>query len=504
MGRPKISKVIPEDVRNYLTSAYKNKISNNNDSPAKGKTGRYRAFTKALNEYLIQKADTNDKLADIAEYFGIKGIGEETIFSAFSLKGRGKNQDGRERDAASKYTRDLLCLFASNGHFDWDKTLTKLFPDHLDQLDSSARQLLEGIDKKALPSSTERDFVRTTFIEADVPKLNNPDYPVFPPAPWFTPAWPATPTFPIQVPGFLDVYLKDESANPTGLHKDRMAWEIAKKAKYFEDQHGHGRDFSLITSGGAAISIQFFLNLIGASSTLRAVVHPGMDDALKEAMVKLGCLVFEADLKAKELTQADIRQATDNKNVIDLTYRTTDIPGIEYYDWLSCEILNSEPDYCFIPFGTGELYTNVLRFVQKAYHERFFQCDLRLKANIDRLTKCHFLGATTDRADSKLTKLFAYHRPLYENHKGLVKKLRSDEIIGSSSSIEVVRERYVDEAIDIAATLGINCEPSGIAGLALLLQMKKKVNVSAKILIVNTGRTNLHPLPPSSKKSNKS
>ena len=252
-----------------------------------------------------------------------------------------------------------------------------------------------------------------------------------------------------------------------------MAWEIAEKAKQYEDQHGFGVDFSLITSGTAAISIQFFLNLKGASSILRSLVHPGIDSSLKEAMEKLGCLVFEADLKAKELTQAEIRNVTENEDAIDLTYRTTDIPGIEYYDWLSCEILNSEPDYCFIPFGTGELYTNVLRFVQRAYHERFFQCDLRLQANIDRLTKCHFLGATTNRADSKLTKLFAYHRPLLENYRSLVKTLRSQEIIGSKSSIEVVREQYVDEAVDIAAKLDINCEPSGIAGLALLLQMKK-------------------------------
>ena len=52
---------------------------------------------------------------------------------------------------------------------------------------------------------------------------NDPLKPEFPPN---NPKFPATPTFKIKVPEFSDVWLKDESVNPTGTHKDRMAWEM--------------------------------------------------------------------------------------------------------------------------------------------------------------------------------------------------------------------------------------------------------------------------------------
>ena len=56
-----------------------------------------------------------------------------------------------------------------------------------------------------------------------IPSENNPNKPEFPPG---NPKFPATPTFKIEVSGFSNVWLKDESVNPTGTHKDRMAWEI--------------------------------------------------------------------------------------------------------------------------------------------------------------------------------------------------------------------------------------------------------------------------------------
>ena len=52
---------------------------------------------------------------------------------------------------------------------------------------------------------------------------NDPLRPEFPAD---DPKFPATPTYQINVPGFSDVWIKDESYNPTGTHKDRMAWEI--------------------------------------------------------------------------------------------------------------------------------------------------------------------------------------------------------------------------------------------------------------------------------------
>ncbi len=50
--------------------------------------------------------------------------------------------------------------------------------------------------------------------------------PLKPEFPVDDPKFPATPTYQIDITGFSNVWLKDESHNPTGTHKDRMGWEI--------------------------------------------------------------------------------------------------------------------------------------------------------------------------------------------------------------------------------------------------------------------------------------
>jgi threonine synthase len=72
-------------------------------------------------------------------------------------------------------------------------------------------------------------------------------------------------------------------------------------------------------------------------------------------------------------------------------------------------------------------------------------------------------------------------------------EMKDHRLIGRRSSICFVKERFVDEAMDLAANQGINGEPSGLAGLALLLQMRDKLPRDKRILIVNTGLTNYCP-----------
>jgi len=91
---------------------------------------------------------------------------------------------------------------------------------------------------------------------------NDPLHPEFP---FNNPKFPATPTYKINVPGFSNVWLKDESHNPTGTHKDRMAWEIIVTYKDFIKSKIEGRisvlpQMSIISSGSSAIAIQSLLN----------------------------------------------------------------------------------------------------------------------------------------------------------------------------------------------------------------------------------------------------
>jgi threonine dehydratase len=61
--------------------------------------------------------------------------------------------------------------------------------------------------------------------------------------------------------------------------------------------------------------------------------------------------------------------------------------------------------------------------------------------------------------------------------------------IGPGSGILDVEDEFIEEALALASQQNITCEPSGIAGLALLLQTQNDVPKDSKILIVNTGKT---------------
>lgn len=88
---------------------------------------------------------------------------------------------------------------------------------------------------------------------------NNPFKPEFP---IDDPKFPATPTYKIEVPGFSNVWMKDESVNPTGTHKDRMAREIVVTYRDFLLSKKRGLlpgalpQASIISSGSAAYAIQ--------------------------------------------------------------------------------------------------------------------------------------------------------------------------------------------------------------------------------------------------------
>ena len=419
---------------------------------------------------------------------------------------------------ATKYLRDILCYYATDGKNDWNEIITQDFSQYKNLLDeikiisdiSTKKNILQEIldklkDVDAKISKPELAVIKKQVKRPQqnkperisrlitIPSLNNPLKPEFPPSPFYNPKFPATNTYKINVPGFKNVWLKDESINPTGSHKDRMGWEITINALKFKL-----KEISIISSGTAAIAIQHMFNLFQVSTKLKVLVDVEINNEIKGAIRNIGCEVYETDLSKNELWDEQIRKLTVNKKGIDITYRETmDIHNIQYYDWMSYEILNINPDFCFIPFGTGDLFTNVLNIVNKEFNSRNFIHDPRLEGKIEKIIKCHFLGATTNNSKSKLEKLFSYFLPSLYKHKEFVEQLKTFSCVGKMSGIYFVKEEFVDEAIKIAVKEKINCEPSGIAGLALLLQMKEQIQQDKKILIVNTGRTNYYPEKPS-------
>lgn len=334
-------------------------------------------------------------------------------------------------------------------------------------------------------SAAEQKILESIIIASE----NDPGNPEFPPG---CPRFPATPVYPLEVPGFENVWLKDESQNFTGTHKDRMAWEIVVTyrdfllAKQYGQTSGDLPAMSIISSGSAAVAIQTLLRTYDLPS-LKVLLDIHIDPMLVSYLRQLGCEVYQTDLTKRMLHWKDILSLTNNENGFDITSSEALDPTTRFYDWLSYEILNISPEYCFIPFGTGNLYENILNINKKEVARE--QHDPRFTGDVKLLRHCNFMGATVNNPHSKAIKLYSPHLPFVHFDEQWIRTYRAAGFCGNRSNVYLLQEHYIDQAMLLASRQGIACEESGIAGLALLLQMQETLPKDTKMLIINTGKT---------------
>lgn len=335
-------------------------------------------------------------------------------------------------------------------------------------------------------SKKEEKILKSIVVASE----NDPRKPEFPAD---NPKFPATPIYRIKVPGFSNVWLKDESKNPTGTHKDRMAWEMVVSYRDFLLAKKRGQvkrplpQMSIISFGSAAIAIQTQLKKYRLPN-LKVLIDRGFIEPLAlKSIKKLGCEIYETDLAKKSLSWKEILILTHNQDGFDITSNEALDPTTRFYDWLSYEIINNSPDYCFIPFGTGNLYENILNVNKKEVSTK--NHDPRFKGEVKILRKCNFLGATSNNPRTKAEKLYSPHLPFVHYDEQWIRFYRYAGFCGPESDVHLLKEEYLEQAIALAESQGVNCEYSGIAGLALMLQIKSKLPKDKKILIVNTGKT---------------
>ncbi len=337
---------------------------------------------------------------------------------------------------------------------------------------------------------TEKE--RKILYSISIGSENDPTKPEFPPE---DPKFPATPCVKINIPGFSNIWIKDESKNITGTHKDRMAWEIvvtyrdfliAKKDNLVKDRKLP--TMSIITSGSAAIAIQSMLKKYNLPN-LKCLVDIDLDESIVQSLEQLGCEVYKTDLSRKSLHWKEILELTENLDGIDITSSGGLDPTTRYYDWLSYEVINMSPDYCFMPFGSGILFENILNVNKKEVSSTLH--DPRFSGNVNKLRKCNFFGATVNDPKSKADKLYAPHRPFNIFDEQWIRVYRSAGYCGPESNVHLLQEKFLNKALEIAKDQNIDAEPSGIAGLGLLLQLSDRIDKKKKIVIINTGKTKI-------------
>ena len=323
-----------------------------------------------------------------------------------------------------------------------------------------------------------------------IPSDNNPLLPEFPSD---NPKFPATKTYQVNVPGFKSVWLKDESTNPTGTHKDRMAWEVVVSYKEILKQclknNSQIPQMSIISSGSAALALQYAFNKYNLPN-LKVLFDVNINPRTIQQLKSIGVETYLTDLSIKQLNWQNILELTNNIDGIDITSNKALNSNNVLYDWLSYEIINQTPDYCFIPFGSGGLYENILNIVKKECIHKVK--DPRLSADIQKVKKCNFIGAGINNLNSKAaTKLYAKFTPYISCNQHWLRFYRLSEYCGKKSDILFLQEKYLDKAIEIANDNQLTFEPSGIAGLGIMLQLQDKIDTSKKMLVVNTGKSKI-------------
>ncbi|MCK5023368.1 MAG: PLP-dependent lyase/thiolase [Candidatus Aenigmarchaeota archaeon] len=334
-------------------------------------------------------------------------------------------------------------------------------------------------------SKSEEEILKSIKIRSD----NDPNRPEFPPD---KPKYPTTPTYQIKVPGFKNVWLKDESVNPTGTHKDRMAWEIIVQYRKFLEakKMGHVNGplprFSIISSGNAAVALAEMFKKFNLPK-VKVLVDIHMPDKILNYLKNNYCEVYQTNLSRKPFSTEEVLAMTNNENGFDITSNEALDPNTIFYDWMSYDIINKEADYVFVPFGTGSLFENICTIMRREILKVKVH-DPRLEADTNKFRTMNILGATVNLSTSNAYMLYSQHLPFVHYNEQWIRFYKKFGFVGKDSGVYVVSEGSLEEAYDLAISQGVNCEHSGIAGLALLLDRKNEIPNSKKIVIVNTGK----------------
>jgi len=334
--------------------------------------------------------------------------------------------------------------------------------------------------------------------EAEMEHINDPDYPEFPPG---NEVFPSSPTRSINMPQLGEILIKDESVHKwSGTHKDRMAWEVVVSYKNIEKAITDGRlknqklpSFSLTSSGSAALAIG---RMLAEHSLPKLKVLSDVsleeDAELCNAITSTHCELYLTEMSRTEISVDQTLWLTNNQSGFDLTDFHNTTRAMYIYDWLCYEILNENPDYIFVPYGTGTLFreiTNILR------HEASIDTvrDRRLSKEVSasRLRGVHVLGATSNNPNTKADKLYAPYRPYHNRNMHEAYYYKSCGYVGEHTGVYTIQEHHLTTAFELAKSAGVECEHSGCAGLALLHQMRHEIESNARVLVVNTGKLRL-------------
>jgi threonine synthase len=315
------------------------------------------------------------------------------------------------------------------------------------------------------------------------------------------PEWKATPIkiLDLSSEGYGQVYVKDESKNPTKTIKDRMAWELTTLFRdYARGLHLKKKEgllngnigslviprFTYVTSGnvGKAISEAFKRYSL---PPMKLLVDNSMPAGRLDALKGLHADIYMADLSKKPLTAKEIKELTNNRGGIDITSVVVLEPNSNYYDWHVHEAFNEDPNEIYVPYGSGRLMENYLTWQARNARNK----DPRLKIPAGKLTNISVLGAEPIKLHSIADKLTKKYNPFVILSDQDINALGTLSFTGKNTGVYHTPEEKIKQGYEFMKR-EFDTEPTGSAGLGLYLHRydQSKIDPRKKVLIINTGK----------------
>ncbi|MES2409118.1 MAG: PLP-dependent lyase/thiolase [Patescibacteria group bacterium] len=146
-----------------------------------------------------------------------------------------------------------------------------------------------------------------------------------------------------------NIYIKDESKNPYGTHKDKRSEYIVKRAK----EEGVGK-LCLITSGNGGFSLAKYASLEGIKVV--SIIDKNLKESIKSKLKEV-CSVVEVDLSSQIYKPEEIIALSRERDDEVIWEVTNGFPAA--YKDLIKEIKDRRFDYIICPVGSGETFVGL-------------------------------------------------------------------------------------------------------------------------------------------------
>jgi threonine synthase len=293
-----------------------------------------------------------------------------------------------------------------------------------------------------------------------------------------TPLW--TPFNLRKETGFFNLYIKDDSLNPTGSLKDRASFLVAAFA--IREQI---RNIAVASTGNAASSMAG----VGAAAGLRIKIFipASAPKAKRVQALQYGAEVVEVDGNYDRAYDLSIEYAKTHKVLSRNTaYNPLTIEGKKTVALEIVKQLGGAPDKVFIPVGDGVIIGGAYKGFQ----------DLLQLGIIDRMPTIYVVQASGSNAISRAFR------------EGKFNKAYTSHTVADSIAVDVPRngyfalkylKRYSGRCVEVsdneilsaqkklASTTGLFSEPAAAASVAGFLKVKDDIPQNSNVVLLVTG-----------------